>query len=168
MTLVLGHLGDLLLLQVLVHSTVQWGLKHQQLTLPEAEKHLATAMAELFPNWPKPKELKTLKWLYSQVDLPTQTNPILLKTFLCHTDTQSSGRRVYPQYSTMKSADHPVCAARCTKASQAPREVSSSLKVRPCFSEVHTSLCLAEILPLGTLTNPSELHDDGTIEDLNI
>ena len=161
-------LGDLLLLQVLVHSTVQWGLKHAQLTLPEAEKHLATAMAELFPNWPKPKELKTLKWLYSQVDLPTQTNPILLRIFLFHTDTQSSGRRVYPQHSTTQSADHPVCAARCTKASQAPREVSSSLKVRPCFSEVHTSLCLLEILPLGTLTNPSELHDDGTIEDLNI
>jgi len=52
---------------VLVHSTVSWGLKHKQLTLPEAEKLLAAAMAELFPHWPKPKELKTLKWLYSQV-----------------------------------------------------------------------------------------------------
>ena len=71
-------LGDLLLLQVLVHSTVQWGLKHKQLTLPEAEKHLATAMAELFPDWPKPKELKTLKWLYSQVELPTQAKPIFM------------------------------------------------------------------------------------------
>ena len=102
--MVLGDLGDLLLLQVLVHSTVQWGLKHKQLTLPEAEKHLATAMAELFPNWPKPKELKTLKWLYSQVELPTQAKPILLKIFLCHTDTQPSGRRVYPQqHSTHKA-----------------------------------------------------------------
>jgi len=60
-------LGDGSPTSVLVHSTVQWGLRHKQLTLPEAEKHLATAMAELFPNWPKPKELKTLKWLYSQV-----------------------------------------------------------------------------------------------------
>ena len=53
---------------MLVHSTVSWGLEHKQLTLPEAEKLLAAAMAELFPHWPKPKELKTLKWLYSQVD----------------------------------------------------------------------------------------------------
>ena len=53
--------------QVLVHSTVSWGLKHKQLSLPEAEKLLVAAVAELFPHWPKPKELKTLKWLYSQV-----------------------------------------------------------------------------------------------------
>merc|ERR1719273_2283130 len=70
--------SELLVLEAPLHSgmdqhrggrsiTEQWGLKHKQLTLPEAEKHLATAMAELFPNWPKPKELKTLKWLYSQV-----------------------------------------------------------------------------------------------------
>ena len=60
---ILNHGG-----QVLVHSTVSWGLKHKQLSLPEAEKLLAAAMAEHFPHWPKPKELKTLKWLYSQVD----------------------------------------------------------------------------------------------------
>ena len=53
--------------QVLVHSTVSWGLKHKQLSLPEAEKLLVAAVVELFPHWPKPKELKTLKWLYSQV-----------------------------------------------------------------------------------------------------
>ena len=81
MTLVLGHLGDLLLLQVLVHSTVQWGLKHKQVTLAEAEKHLATAMAELFPNWPKPKELKTLKWLYSQVGLQLKQIQSYLESF---------------------------------------------------------------------------------------
>ena len=81
MTLVLGDLGDLLLLQVLVHSTVQWGLKHKHLTLPEAEKHLATAMAELFPNWPKPKELKTLKWLYSQVALQLKQIQSYLESF---------------------------------------------------------------------------------------
>ena len=87
--MVLGDLGDLLLLQVLVHSTVQWGLKHKQLTLPEAEKHLATAMAELFPNWPKPKELKTLKWLYSQVDLPSQ--PYLKSFFVTLTHSPVEG-----------------------------------------------------------------------------
>ena len=54
--------------QVLVHSTVSWGLKHKQLSLPEAEKLLVAAVVELFPHWPKPKELKTLKWLYSQVN----------------------------------------------------------------------------------------------------
>jgi len=60
-------LGDQSPTSVLVHSTVPWGIKNKHLTLPEAEKLLAAAMAEHFPHWPEPKELKTLKWLYSQV-----------------------------------------------------------------------------------------------------
>lgn len=62
-----GLVGDETPTSVLVHSTVSWGLKHKQLSLPEAEKLLVAAVAELFPHWPKPQELKTLRWLYSQV-----------------------------------------------------------------------------------------------------
>jgi len=62
-----GLVGDEAPTSVLVHSTVSWGLKHKQLSLPEAEKLLVAAVVDLFPHWPKPKELKTLRWLYSQV-----------------------------------------------------------------------------------------------------
>ena len=75
--------------QVLVHSTVPWGIKNKHLTLPEAEKLLAAAMAEHFPHWPQPKELKTLKWLYSQVDFSfTKANVVWGLSQIC----QSWGR----------------------------------------------------------------------------
>ena len=52
---------------VLVHSTVPFGLKNMNRPHEEMKPIMLNAVNEMFPDWPKPAEMKSLKWLYSQV-----------------------------------------------------------------------------------------------------
>jgi len=52
---------------VMVHSTVAFGGKHMDRTPSDMEETLRQAVRDMFPEWPEPEEVKTLKWLYSQV-----------------------------------------------------------------------------------------------------
>merc|ERR1712226_1688507 len=49
-------------------GTVTWGGEHMERAPSEMESALRAAVREMFPHWPEPEEVKTLKWLYSQVD----------------------------------------------------------------------------------------------------
>jgi len=52
---------------ILVHSTVEFGLDNMNKTHEEMKPQLLAALSEMFPRWPQPKEVKSLKWLYSQI-----------------------------------------------------------------------------------------------------
>merc|ERR1719474_1264521 len=52
---------------VLVHSTVPFGLKNIQATPEEMKPVLLNGVKKMFPDWPEPEDVKSLKWLYSQV-----------------------------------------------------------------------------------------------------
>ncbi|XP_054287165.1 renalase-like [Macrosteles quadrilineatus] len=57
---------------VVLHSTVSFGAKHIEDSIPDMEKVLVSQAKVLFPNWPEPKAVKCHKWRYSQV---TNTYP---------------------------------------------------------------------------------------------
>jgi len=52
---------------VLVHSTVPFGLKNIKATPEEMKPVLLNGVKKMFPDWPEPEDVKSLKWLYSQV-----------------------------------------------------------------------------------------------------
>jgi len=60
---------------ILVHSTVKFGLDNINKTHEEVRPLIEAALAEMFPNWPKAIEVKSLKWLYSQVHKGYQNSP---------------------------------------------------------------------------------------------
>jgi len=57
---------------VVFHTTVSFGFKHVEDSIPDIEKVLVSRTKELFPTWPEPKAVKCHKWRYSQV---TNTYP---------------------------------------------------------------------------------------------
>jgi len=60
---------------VLMHSTVPFGIKNIKATPEEMKPKLLAAVQKMFPEWPEPEDLKSLKWLYSQVHHPYPGNP---------------------------------------------------------------------------------------------
>jgi len=52
---------------VLVHTTVPFGTQNMQATPEEMKPTLLAAVKKMYPEWPEPEDLKSLKWLYSQV-----------------------------------------------------------------------------------------------------
>ena len=52
---------------VMVHSSVKWAEQEKEQSLEQAKVKLLQAVRELYPDWPQPKEVKSLRWLYSQV-----------------------------------------------------------------------------------------------------
>lgn len=67
---------------LLVHSTVQFGLENINKTHEEMKPILLNAVTELLPALPPPTELKSLKWLYSQVHkgYPSSPGSVLLQS----------------------------------------------------------------------------------------
>jgi len=60
---------------VLVHSTVPFGLQNIEATPEEIKPALVSAVRGMFPQWPEPADVKSLKWLYSQVHTPYKGTP---------------------------------------------------------------------------------------------
>lgn len=52
---------------VLVHTTVPFGIQNMKATPEEMKPTLLAAVKKMYPEWPEPEDLKSLKWLYSQV-----------------------------------------------------------------------------------------------------
>jgi len=52
---------------VLVHSSVPFALKNIQATHEEMAPVLMSSVKKMFPDWPEPEGVRSLKWLYSQV-----------------------------------------------------------------------------------------------------
>jgi len=64
---------------ILVHSTVKFGLENINKTHEEVRPLIEAALAEMFPSWPQAKEVKSLKWLYSQVHKGYPNSPGSIK-----------------------------------------------------------------------------------------
>jgi len=60
---------------VLLHSTVPFGLQNIKETHEAMAPKLLEAVKKLYPAWPEPENLKSLKWLYSQVHKPYPGTP---------------------------------------------------------------------------------------------
>eukprot|EP00092_Neocalanus_flemingeri_P003353 GFUD01003591.1.p1 GENE.GFUD01003591.1~~GFUD01003591.1.p1 ORF type:complete len:352 (-),score=66.80 GFUD01003591.1:160-1215(-) len=60
---------------VIVHTTVPFGLKNIKATPEEMKPTLLAAVKTMFPEWPEPEDVKSLKWLYSQVHHPYHGTP---------------------------------------------------------------------------------------------
>ena len=60
---------------ILVHSTVQFGLENINKTHEEMKPILQEALHHLLPSLPPAEEVKSLKWLYSQVHRPYPGQP---------------------------------------------------------------------------------------------
>jgi len=60
---------------VLVHSTVQFGLENINKSHEEVAPVLQEALHHLLPSLPPAEEIKSLKWLYSQVHRPYPGQP---------------------------------------------------------------------------------------------
>jgi len=52
---------------VLVHSTVPFGLQNIKSSPEEIKPIFLSAVKKMFPEWPEPEDVKSLKWLYSQI-----------------------------------------------------------------------------------------------------
>jgi len=60
---------------VMVHSTVPFGIKNIKASPDEMKPTMLAAVQKMFPEWPEPEDLKSLKWLYSQVHHPYPGHP---------------------------------------------------------------------------------------------
>jgi len=52
---------------VIAHTSVPFGIKNIEVTPDAMKDKLVAALAELYPDWPEPANVKCLKWRYSQV-----------------------------------------------------------------------------------------------------
>ncbi|XP_059351197.1 renalase-like [Daphnia carinata] len=64
---------------VVFHTSVPFGLKHVELSIPEAEPILKEAIQRSFPGLPEPKAFKCQKWRYSQVTKSYEDQPGVLE-----------------------------------------------------------------------------------------
>ena len=60
---------------ILVHSTVQFGLKNINKSHEEMRPLMLSALQQVLPSLPPAEELKSLKWLYRQVHQPYPGQP---------------------------------------------------------------------------------------------
>ena len=60
---------------ILVHSTVQFGLENIEKSHEEMRPVMLEALHQVLPSLPQAAELKSLKWLYSQVHQPYPGRP---------------------------------------------------------------------------------------------
>jgi len=60
---------------VVVHTTVPFGIQNIKATPEEMKPTLLAAVSQMFPEWPEPEDVKSLKWLYSQVHHPYPGTP---------------------------------------------------------------------------------------------
>ena len=51
----------------MVHTSVEFGERHVDMTPAEVQPILMRHVTELFPDWPAPASVKCQKWRYSQV-----------------------------------------------------------------------------------------------------
>ena len=57
---------------MLVHSSVPFGLRYLETTLPEVEEVMLDHLKEVIPNMPEPSSTKCHRWRYSQVSNPAE------------------------------------------------------------------------------------------------
>jgi predicted NAD/FAD-dependent oxidoreductase len=53
---------------VVFHTSVNFGAENVEKTVDQVRSELVAEAEKLFPNWPKPDNVKCQKWRYSQVN----------------------------------------------------------------------------------------------------
>ena len=67
--------NDLIPMSVVFHTSVPFGVEHVEKTPDDIKPILLKHIEKLFPNWPKPANVKCQKWRYSQVQTSYPEKP---------------------------------------------------------------------------------------------